>query len=79
MSKWLKGKVQWFDKSSGEGMILDEAGESHYVHYSIIVPKTDLTETTGKRIKKNLVAGKTVKLRFYENLFSKRVDQVKEL
>ncbi len=70
MSAWKAGKVQWFDDSSGEGMIVDEkTGQTFYVHYSTIV-----SEETHKK----LLKGKKVKYQLYENLYSKRVDKVRE-
>ena len=70
MSVWKAGEVQWFDDTSGEGMIIDsEDGTPYYVHYSTIV-----SEKTHKKLQK----GKKVEYRLYENLYSKRVDQIKE-
>lgn len=70
MSAWKAGKVQWFDEKSGEGMIVDlEDGTPYYVHYSTIV-----SEETHKKLKK----GKKVEYQLYENIYSKRVDRVKE-
>lgn len=80
MNQWQKGQVQWFDKSSGEGVIVGENGEAYYVHYSTIVPKSDHTSTTAKsRARRNLDPGSKVKFQIYENLYSKRVEKIQEL
>lgn len=34
--KWQKGKVKWFDKASGRGVISSDSGEVYDVHYSAI-------------------------------------------
>lgn len=71
MQNWIKGRVQWFDKTSGEGMILDDKeGKSYYVHYSAIV---------SKQKRKNLDQGKEVRFQLYENLYTKQVDRVQQV
>jgi cold shock CspA family protein len=71
MSAWKAGEVQWFDESSGEGMIIDkEDGTSYYVHYSAIRSKQKF---------KKLEKGKEVKFKLYETSFLKQVDEVKEV
>jgi hypothetical protein len=81
MSKWQKGKVQWFDKSSGEGMVVGDNGEAYYVHYSTIVPleKRPQTLSSKPRQRKNLDAGKEVKFTIYENLYSKSIEKVQQI
>ncbi len=71
MTKWKLGSVLWFDKNSGEGIIVDSKdGASYYVHYSAIKSKQEF---------KTLEKGKKVKFQLYENLYMKQVDKVKEL
>ena len=70
MSAWKAGKVQWFDENSGEGMIVDlKDGTPYYVHYSTIE-----SSKKDKKLKK----GKEVEFQLYTNLYSKRVDKVRE-
>lgn len=78
MSKWQKGQVQWFDELSGEGMVLDDQGESLYVHWSTIVPKNAKSRST-LNARKNLRPGKKVKFQVYENFYSKRIEKVQEI
>lgn len=78
MAQWQKGQVQWFDKSSGEGVVVGEDGASYYVHYSNIVEKKQQGPTT-QRPRRNLEAGEKVKFSVYENLYSKRVDSIKTM
>lgn len=80
MSRWQRGQVQWFDKSSGEGALLGDDGISYYLHYSTIAPPADRsrTMTTGKNTsRKNLDPGEKVQFLVYENLYSKRVEKVR--
>ena len=80
MSKWKKGHVQWFDKSSGEGIVVGEDGTSYYVHYSTIDSKSDRTQTIGKQAKRrDLDAGKAVKFQIYENLYSKSIEKIEQI
>ena len=37
--KWLNGKVRWFDKLKGDGLIRSDQGDSFYFHYSSIESK----------------------------------------
>lgn len=37
--KWLYGKVRWFDRQTGQGMIQSNKGKLYKVHYSAIVSK----------------------------------------
>lgn len=80
MSKWHKGRVQWFDKSSGEGVVLGNDGETYHVHYSTIVPNAGHTPTLQAKNsqRRNLDAGAEVKFQIYENAYSKCVEKVKE-
>ncbi len=78
MSAWKNGRVQWFDKSSGEGVIVSDNGESFYVHYSTIIPKNSRSLTIARqKERRNLDAGEAVKFQVYENSYSKRIDKVK--
>ena len=38
-ARWIKGKVRWFDSSSGRGVIDSHDGKSFNVHYSAIQSK----------------------------------------
>lgn len=77
---WQKGRVQWFDKTSGEGVVVGENGESYYVHYSTIVPKSLQTKTTAKKGgRRNLDSGCDVRFKLYENLYSKRIEKVQQI
>lgn len=79
MAQWKRGYVQWFDKLSGEGVVVDNDGQSYYVHYSTIVPKQAQTQTLAKaKSRRNLDAGEEVKFQVYENLYSTRVLKVQE-
>jgi cold shock CspA family protein len=70
MSKWRLGKVEWFDKTSGEGYIRDVGdGNSYYVHYSSIISKEP---------HKNLTCGGKVKFTVISSTVAPRVDLVKE-
>lgn len=63
------GKVQWFDKPSGEGMVVrDSDNACLYVHWSCI--------TEGERGQKNLNAGDLVEFTTYKNLYSERVETI---
>jgi len=67
MSAWKAGKIQWFDETSEEGMIVDlKDGTPYYVHISAV---------DKKKIKK-MSKGKEVKFKLYENLYSKQVEDV---
>ncbi len=80
MAQWQKGQVQWFDKSSGEGVVIGEDGESYYVHYSTIVQNSARTQTIKtKQSRRNLDSGKSVKFQVYENLYSKRVEKIQQI
>lgn len=51
-SKWIEGKVRWFDDLRGEGLVRDKEGNSYYVHYSsIISTQKHKTLTEGKKVK----------------------------
>lgn len=78
MSAWSEGEVQWFDKTSGEGMIVSDEGESLYVHYSTIMPEgpKGRSLTISRR---NLEAGQRVKFQVYQNSYSRRIEKVKEI
>ncbi len=67
--KWQMGTVRWFDDLKGEGVIRDENGNSHFVHYSAI-------ETDKKH--KTLKKGKEVKFQLLEDSHFTQVDKVKE-
>lgn len=79
MANWQKGHVQWFDKSSGEGVVVGDNGESYYVHYSTIVPKSSRSTTAKPPSRRDLETGSKVKFQIYENLYSKRIDRVEEV
>ena len=80
MSQWHKGRVQWFDKLSGEGVVVGDDGQSYYVHYSTIVSQKERSPTTKTDVpRRNLNAGNVVKFLVYENLYSKRVLKVSEV
>ena len=79
MSQWKEGHVQWFDKSSGEGVVVGDDGASYYVHYSTIVPKNAQTKTLKSPVRRNLDAGSKVKFQVYENLYSKRVEKIQHV
>lgn len=68
--KWQLGTVRWFDDLKGEGLIRDEKGNSHFVHYSAI-------ETDKKR--KTLKKGKEVKFQLLVDSHFTQVDKVKEV
>ena len=78
-NKWNSGKVQWFDHSSGEGMILCDSGDYLYVHYSSIVNPKERTPTLSTKKRKNLESGKSVKFTIYENFYSKSIEKVKQV
>lgn len=79
MTKPLKGRVQWFDETSGEGVVVGDNGKSYYVHYSSIVPKSE-RRTTGKTQRRRiLTSGKEVEFEVYTNIYSERVSKVQEL
>ena len=80
MSQWHKGNsVRWFDKLSGEGVVVGDDGQS-YVHYSTIVSQKERSPTTKTDVpRRNLNAGNVVKFLVYENLYSKRVLKVSEV
>lgn len=64
-----KGKVAWFDKSSGQGMILDtKSNKTYFVHYSAIDSSEDI---------KTLSKGDSVRFKLYTNLYMSQVDYVK--
>lgn len=67
-----KGRVVWFDASSGEGTIQGDDGAIYYVHYSCIVGAR-----RGFRV--NLTAGHQVEFSIYSNLYSKRINQCREI
>lgn len=66
-SKWLKGRVEWFDDESGEGYVKSDTGELFYVHYSAIESKSKW-----KTLKKD----KSVKFQVNDN---PRFTQVRKL
>lgn len=75
MSLPHEGRVQWFDKSSGEGVIVGDDGISYYVHYSTILPEY----ARGDGIRRDLNAGRRVRFSLYVNLYSARVEQCEEV
>lgn len=36
-NKKIKGRVLWFDPTSGEGMVQAESGEAYYLHFTCVV------------------------------------------
>jgi cold shock CspA family protein len=79
MAQWQKGLVQWFDKSSGEGVVLGDDGHSYYVHYSTIVSEPKRSPTMRRPVaRRNLDSGQQVVFQVYENLYSKRVEKIKQ-
>ena len=78
MATWRSGHVQWFDKSSGEGVVIDKDGRSYHVHYSAIVPNRLRSKTTKVAARRNLEDGAAVEFKVYENLYSARVSQIRE-
>ena len=67
----FKGKVAWFCKSKGEGMIYSPSHETvFYVHYSAINSDQDF---------KTLTKGSEVEFTLYTNLYMSQVDSVKEV
>lgn len=79
MAEWQKGKVEWFDETSGEGLLVEEStGKSYYVHYSAIQNENrSKTLTTGNR--RNLKEGATVKFKVYKNYYLEQVEAVREV
>lgn len=69
--KWLHGHVQWWDRSSGEGVVVGDNGLSYYCHWSTILH--------GERGSKNLTDGARVRFTLYTNLYSSRVEAVEEV
>ena len=44
-SKWIRGKVRWFNDSSGRGEVWDENGNTYKLHYSAIETKKQSWKT----------------------------------
>ena len=74
MKLWISGEVQWFDKTTGEGMVLDKCGTPYYVHWSTIEPKN--RATTAKR---NLTEGSKVKFKLFGPPQCPQVEVIKEV
>jgi cold shock CspA family protein len=69
--KWQLGTVRWFNDLRGEGVIRDEDGKSHFVHYSAI-------ESNAQK-RRTLKQGKEVKFQLLEDSHFTQVDRVKEI
>jgi cold shock CspA family protein len=66
------GYVQWFDISSGEGMIMVPSDkQSYYVHWSAI--------KHGRRPNKVLFSNEPVEVEIYENLYMKQISLVSKI
>jgi len=75
MAKWTSGKVQWFDKTTGEGIVLSEEGTPYYVHWSTIQCKERATAAR----KRNLKEGDRVKFKLFGTQSTKQIEVVKEI
>jgi cold shock CspA family protein len=75
MSGWKSGKVQWFDKTTGEGMVLSDEGQPYYVHWSTIQPRSRSTTANKKQLKE----GSKVKFKLFGTPRSQQVETVKEI
>ena len=71
MHKYL-GYVNWFDKSSGQGMVYCPSIKSSlYVHYSAI-----LFEDNCHYLFRNLEKDSPVEFTIYENSYMKQIDKI---
>lgn len=73
----LLGKLQWFDITSGDGMVI-VGDESLYLHYSCIagIDKNGYSHptTSDRALLGNLKPGDPCRVTIYENLSSRRIE-----
>lgn len=72
------GYIQWFDHSSGEGIVVGDSGLSYYLHFTCIdgVSKNGFVaplEADRGRLPRS---GDRVTYTLYTNLYSSRVDRL---
>jgi len=72
MAAWKAGKVLWFDKVAGEGLVVDEKGTPYYVHQGAIQKSKNKKPS---KLKDNA----RVKFTIYENAYLTQVDKIKEI
>jgi cold shock CspA family protein len=74
MSSWKAGKILWFDELAGEGYVVDDKGDSFYVHHSSIkngsVSKSTKKNTHIHRLKVN----QPVRFTLYKNSYLSQVE-----
>jgi cold shock CspA family protein len=69
MAAWKAGKVLWFDKLSGEGMVVDAKGTTYYVHY------TAIDKAPKQKKRKNLASDGKVEFKVYENSYIRQIEK----
>ncbi len=77
MPAWIAGKVLWFDRVVGEGLVIDEKGNTYFLH------EAAFNSTTTKKHSKKTASAPTdnsrVKFTVYSNGFTSQVDRIKEV
>lgn len=69
ISDWQRGTVRWFDNMSGEGVIKDSLGKSHFVHYSAI---------QSNQTWKTLESGQSVEIQIVEHTAFTQISKVRK-
>jgi len=75
MSAWKAGKILWFDDLTGEGLVIDSAGKTYYVHEAAIVKN----RPSQKKSSVTLPANSQVKFTLYSNGYISQVDRIKPI
>lgn len=75
----LNGKIQWFDGTSGEGMVVLEDGRSVYCHFTAIDSVDKHCWAYPNEFDQgylSTIKGRECKVKLYENLYSVQCDKV---
>lgn len=63
---WHKAKILFFDKSSGEGIVIDENDNHIFVHHTALLCKPE-----------ELTSDKKILIKIYENGYLRQVERLK--
>jgi hypothetical protein len=76
----MRGRIQWFDASSGEGMVESEDGMAYYLNFTCIdgIDRNNWAyPTAADQARLKGIHGRPVEFTLYTNLYSSRVDRLK--
>lgn len=75
MSAWKAGKVLWFDRETGEGVVVDREGRSFYLNEGALKANRKKSRNKKEALKENV----EVKFTTYQNAYLVQIDKIREV